>query len=122
MNTAIIMLGSNQNPKKNLELAIEKLSEVFDLVAFSQVIISKAIGKNYKADFHNQAVKLLSADNAEETRFSFKLTESELGRTPESKKSGLIPIDIDLIFWNNTKVHPDYDRFDFVRNCVNEIL
>ena len=122
MNTAIVMLGSNQNPEENMELAINKLSENFDLLVFSHVFVSKAVGSTYKANFHNQAIKLLSADTAEETRFSFKLTESELGRTSESKQTGLIPIDIDLIFWNNTKVHPDYDRFDFVRNCVNEIL
>ncbi len=122
MNTAVIMLGSNINPEENIELAKEKLSEYFEFVSHSNRQITKPVGNNYKNDFHNEALKLLSEETAEETKDIFKQIEKEMGRTPDSKKSGQISIDIDLIFWNQKQVHDDYNRFDFVKTCVDEIL
>jgi 7,8-dihydro-6-hydroxymethylpterin-pyrophosphokinase len=121
MNTAIIMLGSNTNASVNLELAKEKLAVQFDIVKESSGISSKPFGIHYKSDFCNKAIKLLSDETREESVSIFKSIEAEMGRTPESKKNGIVPIDIDLIFWNDTQVHADYDNYDFVKKCVNEI-
>jgi 2-amino-4-hydroxy-6-hydroxymethyldihydropteridine diphosphokinase len=121
MNTAIIMLGSNSNADINLELAKDQLSSYFDVVKESSTTTSKPFGENYHADFWNKALKILSVETKEETIYIFKNIEAEMGRTADSKKSGIIPIDIDLIFWNDNQVHSDYDRFDFVRKCINEI-
>jgi 2-amino-4-hydroxy-6-hydroxymethyldihydropteridine diphosphokinase len=87
----------------------------------SSVIFSKPLGKHYKADFQNKAIILSSDDNETGTISIFKDIETEMGRTPESKINGSIPIDIDLIFWNEKLVNEDYNRFEFVRICVNEI-
>ena len=121
MNTALVMLGSNSNADQNLELSKEKLTEYFEIVTQSSRLFTKPIGKQYIDDFQNEAIKILSAETADETKIIFKQIELELGRTPESKKSGIIPIDIDLIFWNEKLLHEDYNRFDFVRTCVDEI-
>ena len=121
MNTAIIMLGSNSNADINLELATDKLSSYFDVIKESSITTSKPFGKNYHADFCNKALKILSVETKEETVYIFKNIETEMGRTAESKKSGIIPIDIDLIFWNDNQVHSDYDKFEFVRKCIIEI-
>ena len=72
MNTAIVMLGSNLDPEFNLELAKEKLSDYFDITKQSNILINKPVGNKYKNDFHNQALKLLSVETAEETRYIFK--------------------------------------------------
>ena len=121
MNTAIIMLGSNVDAEENLQSAKEKLSDIFELVRESSVVISKPNGNNYKSDFYNKAIVLLSVENEEETISIFKDIELEMGRTVNSKKKGIIPIDIDLIFWNEKLVHEDYERFEFVRTCIDEI-
>jgi 2-amino-4-hydroxy-6-hydroxymethyldihydropteridine diphosphokinase len=122
MNIGLIMLGSNTNAENNIELAIEKLSEHFDIERTSTMLITKPIGKKYKSDFHNIALKILSAETAEETKSIFKQIELEMGRTTISKQKGEISIDIDLIFWNNIQVHNDYDKFDFVRKCIDEVI
>ena len=122
MNTAIIMLGSNTNAEQNIDLAKEKISEFYEIVSVSSPLITKPHGKNYKSDFRNEAVKLLSDETAEETKATFKQIEIDLGRTPESKKLGHMPIDIDLIYWNEAIVNKDYERFDFVRKCTDEIV
>lgn len=121
MNTALIMLGSNSNADQNLELSKEKITEYFEIVSQSSRLFTKPSGKQYVGDFYNEALKILSAETADETRNIFKQIEVEMGRTAESKKTGLIPIDIDLIFWNDKLLHEDYNRFDFVKICVDEI-
>lgn len=121
MNTALLMLGSNANAELNIELAKDKISEYYEIVAVSSRITTQAFGKQYKSGFCNEAIKILSDETAEETKATFKLIETELGRTDLSKKDGIIPIDIDLISWNGSVMHKDYDRFDFVRKCIDEI-
>lgn len=121
MNTAYIMLGSNLNPEKNLEQAKEKISGLYEIITIGSEIKTKAHGKNYKADFSNQAIKILSEDILKETKYFMKQIENELGRTAQSKKDGLVPIDIDIVIWNDNVVHRDYERFAFVRECIDEI-
>jgi len=121
MNTAYIMLGSNSNAGNNLTLAIDKLTAYFQLIDQSSILVTEPIGKHYKLAFHNQALKILSTDSSDETKSIFKQIEKEMGRTPDSKLLGIIPIDIDLIFWNETLMHEDYNRFPFVKTCVDEV-
>lgn len=121
MNTVLIMLGSNSQAEENLSQACKKLAANFDIIKQSSNLISKPFGKQYVHDFHNMALKLYTDGNFDETKAIFKRIEKELGRIPESKESGTIPIDIDLIFWNETLVHKDYERFEFVRKCIDDI-
>jgi len=121
MNTVIIMLGSNSSAEINIGLAIKKLSSRFKIIKESSVITSKPVGSHYLSDFRNKAIKLSSNKTLKETVSILKSIEIEIGRTPDSKQLGIIPIDIDLIFWNENQVHTDYDRFEFVKECVDEI-
>lgn len=122
MNTAIVMLGSNYQKEENLERAKEKLGEFFEIVDESKIILTKPVGEKYKNEFLNQAVVLLSADSANETQNHFKHIEDLLGRSPLTSMLGDVPIDIDLIFWNGEQKRIDYDKFDFVRDCVDELM
>ena len=122
MNTAIIMLGSNTDVTKNMELTLNKLVECFEITNKSLQVNTEPVGYQFSSNFQNLALKLLSKDTIEETIATFKHIEQEMGRKPDSKLTGIIPIDIDLIFWNNALVHNDYIRFEYVRECVNEII
>lgn len=122
MNTALVMLGSNYQKEQNIDRAKEKLSEYFEITDESRLLLTKPIGKKYKNDFLNQAITLLSADSAKETQKHFKHIEDELGRSPLKNIIGDVPIDIDLIFWNGEQKRNDYDRFDFVRECIDELI
>ncbi|HRZ97771.1 MAG TPA: 2-amino-4-hydroxy-6-hydroxymethyldihydropteridine diphosphokinase [Paludibacter sp.] len=121
MNTAIIMLGANINQEENILLAKEKLNGFFEIIDESTVIVTKPIGKKYHTDFHNQALKLISDDTYKETERLFKHIENEMGRSALTNQQGEVPIDIDLIFWNGVLKRSDYDRFPFVKQCVDEI-
>jgi len=121
MNTAIVMLGANVNQEQNLMLAKELLAEFFEILDESSIMITKPIGKKYKTDFHNQAIKILSDDTAKQITSHFKHIENEMGRSALTNLKGEVPIDIDLIFWNGVQKRSDYDKYPFVKQCVDEI-
>lgn len=122
MNTAIIMLGSNINSKENIKIAIEKIGVDFEIKAQSIKLTTKPVKGKYKNDFLNVALKICTSNSKDDTITLFKNIEIKMGRTKESKIIGLIPIDIDLIAWNNKIVHEDYNRFEFVNQCVNQLF
>ena len=119
-NEAIIMLGSNTDISMLLS-AKSMLEDWFDVIAVSEIRKTTAIGEHYQSPFYNQAIRIKTEYDREETIRIFKKTEKKLGRTAESKKEGIVPIDIDLIVWNGEICHDDYYRFDFVKKCVDEI-
>jgi len=116
----IISLGSNTQ-KEALTGAITLLKDKFEIISASDILESQAVGNHYQSPFYNQAVKLLSGYEKEETIQIFKETEKKMGRTPESKEQGIVTMDIDLIVWNREICHNDYYRFDFVKKCVDKI-
>jgi 2-amino-4-hydroxy-6-hydroxymethyldihydropteridine diphosphokinase len=121
MNEGIIMLGSNVNPEENITKAKEKINDKYDIVDESTVLITLPRSKKYKNHFLNQAIKILSDEYYEDSVRFFKQIEQELGRTPEGKSNGLIPIDIDFVFWNETEMRDDYQKWDFVKICIDQI-
>lgn len=121
MNTAIVMLGTNTNHEENLAKAKARLADFFEILDQSTVLKTKPVGKKYTTDFLNQAIKLTSDDKCRETEKLFKLIENEFGRSALTNQKGIVPIDIDLIFWNGQQKRADYDKFWFVKQCVDEI-
>lgn len=121
MNTAIVMLGTNINRNENIERAKERLADFFEIIDESRIITTRSVNRKYKDDFMNQAIKLLTDDTAKETVLHFKHIENELGRSAETNRRAEVPIDIDLIFWNGEQRRSDYDKYQFVKKCVDEI-
>ncbi len=121
MNEGIIMLGSNLNPEENITRAKEKINDQYEIIDESTVLITLPRNKKYKNHFYNQAIKILSDEYFEDSVRFFKQIEQELGRTPDGKSNGLIPIDIDFVFWNKTAMRDDYEKWDFVKICIDQI-
>jgi len=121
MNTAIVMLGTNINRDENLKRTKERLADFFEIIDESQIITTRSVNKKYETDFMNQAIKLLTDDTAKEMVLHFKHIENEMGRSAETNRRAEVPIDIDLIFWNGEQRRNDYDKYQFVKKCVDEI-
>lgn len=114
----LISIGSNQNPFQNMEEAIHLLSQFLIDACVTPIIITTPFGSQYRNDFHNC---LLRAD----TSFTFEILESRLkhieqllGRTSDSKLTGIVPIDIDILQYGNDKYH----LRDWQRPYVAELL
>lgn len=115
------MLGSNFNAEENITKAKEKINDKYEIIDESTVLVTLPRGKKYKNHFLNQAIKILSDEYYEDSEVFFKQIEKELGRTPEGKANGIVPIDIDFVFWNDTTMRNDYEKWDFVRICIDQI-
>lgn len=49
------------------------------------------------------------------------MMETEAGRTPESKKTNQIPLDLDIIIWNKEVKKPRDLSYEFVLKGIEEL-
>jgi len=121
--TVMIILGLGTNLKnrlENIELAITLLSEIFDIVEFSQVYESKAMLKNnapssWDKNFLNMVVAVDNIYNFTpmDALKHIKNIEIKMGRLDDSVNniSNWSPriIDIDIILWDNLVLREESD-------------
>ena len=75
------------------------------------VLRSGLYGAGRFARFLNQVAVAGTEASQEEVERALKDMEKRLGRMPDSKQKGQIPIDIDLLFWNGTILKPaDWEK------------
>lgn len=123
MNTAVIGLGSNIRPQKNIQKANELMTKHFAILAESKFAKTKPIGKKNQPDFLNGAILIRTKLGFKRCKTLLKSIEQQLGR----KRNALDPfgpreIDLDLIIWNNKIIHNDLRERAYLKKSVNEIL
>lgn len=101
--TVYLLLGSNIEPEKHLQLAITALRAHCQVVALSSVYQSPAYGPVTQADFLNVAVCVstdLSPAAFKERLFKI---EADLGRDRATQKTKFDPrtLDIDIALWGD---------------------
>ncbi|WP_068703988.1 2-amino-4-hydroxy-6-hydroxymethyldihydropteridine diphosphokinase [Paludibacter jiangxiensis] len=121
-NIYIVSIGSNFNAEQNVSEVQFLLNEAFANVHFSNFQWIPAIGDHYTQPFYNGAVSFESSLPALELKPKLKTMEAQLGRTPEQKAQGIVPMDLDIIVCNEEIVHQDYNRFPFVKEAVDSLL
>ena len=68
------------------------------------------------SDYLNAVMTASTKLNLDDTIALMKQYEAVCGRTPASKLQGVIPIDIDIVLWNNDVIRPnDFARQYFQR-------
>ena len=72
------MLGSNTDMNMLLS-AISMLEDWFDVIAVSEIRKTTAIGEHYQSPFYNQAIRIKTEYDREETIRIFKKTENREG-------------------------------------------
>lgn len=120
-NEFIISISSNQDTLRNIKAAKSALRQSFPQALFSDFVSTEAIGKHYQSPFFNGAACIATALSLEAFTALLKQMEVEAGRTPEMKAAGIVPVDLDIIVFNNAVVHRDYARFPFVKNAIDSL-
>ena len=111
MNQIIIALGSNELPELHMEEATAELNNLFSSISWSPAVYTEPIACLRPFPFLNKVAIAETSLDVEELHNMFKVLEKKLGRLSTSKQTGIIPIDIDLIQWNQQLLKPnDYDR------------
>ena len=110
-NNVILCLGSNTDCEANLKSAVGLLRGYFGTIRFSEAAYTEPVGLPGSGLFLNQVAVAGTEAWQEEVERALKDMEKRLGRMPDSKQKGQIPIDIDLLFWNGTILKPaDWEK------------
>ena len=121
-NEVVIAMGSNIDPKANLELAVVKLKSRFKVSKQSQWIRTKPIGIEDQPDFYNGALLMETELNMESLKKELKSIEDLMGRDRSLPKFGPRVIDLDILICNGKVFDEDYHERYFLRKVVAEIL
>lgn len=122
MNTAVISLGSNIHPEKNIRQAMDSLGQQFPIIRESRFVRTRPIGMAEQPDFINGAVLVETSLTRDLFKKSLQAIETQLGRRHGGPKFGPRTIDLDILVWNDHVVDQDFYSRDFLKNAVLEVL
>lgn len=122
MNTAVIGVGSNIEPLKNINEAQDLIREKMEIVKVSRFEDTSPLGgKINQPDFFNGAFLLSTDLDYVELVKTLKKIEDKLGRKRTEDKNAPREIDLDVVAWNGKVIDRDFYRRDFLRRAVLEI-
>lgn len=116
LNRIILCLGSNRDKERNIACAAGRLAACFSSFRAAEPVCTEAVGCPGAAPFLNQVAVAYTPLRPEEIKPILKRIESDLHRTPADKPCASIPIDIDLLQWNDQILKPG----DMARSYVRE--
>ena len=106
-NKAIISIGSNQHRTKNVKKVMEILSKHFPTVRFSTPQLTEPVDLPEDAKAFLNLIALFETDLDRETLdMRLKSIETRLGRDRDEDDEGVVPMDLDIIEWNDEVYKP----------------
>lgn len=122
MNKAVIGVGSNIDPEKNIKKTRSIFKKEQSLIRESSLVVTKPIGYTDQPDFINGAFLIETKLSFKELATYLKEVENRLGRIRTANKYGPRTIDLDIVVWNGMIVDDDYYKRDYLKNSVHEVL
>lgn len=121
-NEAVLLIGSNIDPKKNVKKCVDLLSKLVEIKKASRVWRTEAVGSD-GPDFLNASVLIKTSLNAESIRNNLiNPIETKLNRIRTADKYAPRTIDLDLIIFNGEVLDKDVWNKLFVALPVSEII
>lgn len=121
LNRIILSLGSNYDQEKNMADAERILRNKFVSIAFSHSVYTEPIGLTESAPFLNQVAVAYTSEQPDEIKHLLKNIEYILERKPGDKKNGIVPIDIDLLQWNDLILKPEDYKRDYIIDGIKTL-
>ena len=119
---AIVSVGSNIEPVRNIDQAIEILRAEQELIGQSTMIQTRPVGLANQPDFINGALLVETDLDYDDFNRYLKNVESRLQRVREGQDFGPRTIDLDIVVWEQEVVHDDYYQYEHTRIPVGEII
>lgn len=120
-NKIIIGLGSNSNYKENMVRTRRRLKDYFPEIDFSNDELTDPVDWITDDPFLNAVAIAYTDLEKEEVRSYFKTLEAECGRTKALKLKGVIPMDIDMLKWNDEVLKVKDLQLDYVINGLQSL-
>ena len=116
MAKALISLGANTIDKKQrLADTIVAIAQIAFIEAQTPIYETAAEGSVATLPYANALILIETGAEYEELRVTFKQWERNAGRTAESKAQGLIPLDIDIVTWNDHVIKERDMEFEYMK-------
>ena len=121
MNSAVIGIGSNIDPSRNIRLARQKINTHHKVIKESRFLYTRPVGFVNQSDFLNGVILIETKMEKNDLDDWLKSIEKELGRIRGSNKFGPRTIDMDILIWNNKIIDEDVYSRDFLKDAIKEI-
>lgn len=123
LNRVVLCMGSNLNRESKIEEAAALLRLYFDSICFSEAVYTESVGEgSLSGPFLNQVAIAYTPYTPIEIHVGLKQMEYALGRRPEDKIRGLIPIDIDLLQWNGQILKEEDLKRSYIKESLDTLL
>lgn len=121
VSPVFIGVGSNTDDKdRQVAEALTFLSTVLQNMESSSVYDTEALNGR-DASYSNAVAVGLTRLPADELKVLLKLYERSRGRTAECKRQGLVPIDLDIVVFDNEILRPDDMARDYFLRGYSEL-
>ena len=122
MAHVILSLATNRRQKSNLAKARQCLGEVFSEATYSTEHWTEPFSSRRSELYLNQLVSATTDLTVEELEKRLKQIEADFGRTAGKRLKGIVPIDLDILQYDNLKLHErDWER-PYVSDLLKELL
>lgn len=116
-NEVILCLGTNvPDRRRRLSSAIARLAAHLAVADYSEAVESADVS-GVGADYLNVAVRCFTSLSLNELRALISLIEEAEGRTAQSKTTGCMPIDIDVVMYGGEVVSRCDYQSDYFRQA-----
>ena len=110
-------MGSNLDARLHLKNAEESLQRLFPGIEWGEIVETKPERMSNPQPFLNRAARIHTSLPMTEIRSLLKEIEQTNGRTPQSKEEGRIPLDIDLLTYDQQVLKPLDLKKEYVRRA-----
>lgn len=122
LNRIILALGSNDGQELHIEQASKEIESLMYSVEWASAVYTKPIECTNSSLFLNKVAVATTPLGIEDLHKEFKRIEKKLGRSEKCKECGLVPIDIDLLQWNDMLLKPVDCEREYIRNAISELI
>jgi 2-amino-4-hydroxy-6-hydroxymethyldihydropteridine diphosphokinase len=121
MHRVIISLASNRFQKQNLLKARTRLQQILLFPNYSDELWTEPIGSRKEDLYLNQLVKAETQLTFDELNNALKTIEKEFGRTERKRSMKIVPIDLDILQYDDERYHlNDWDRL-YVKDLIDSV-
>ena len=120
-HTCIVCLGSNIDGEIHLRNAYKLLVQSFPDIKMGKILRTKAEGNISQPDYFNQAATFTTNFSLGEVESILKEIEKENGRKFDDKFKGTVPLDIDLLQYNQQVIRSKDMFKKYVRQALQEL-
>ena len=121
LNQAIIGIGSNIHPVKNIATAMKKIEAGHRIIKKSRFVETEPIWYLKQPDFVNGVIMIETDLRQDQLKAWLLDTEKAMGRIRGENKYGPRSIDLDIVVWNGVIVDDDIYERQFLRDAVLEV-